>query len=73
MPTWPFSRPPTQPDRDAPAQQEKLLAGTHERVRQTTQRIEEVRELLYRIELVARRLRTSQQNGEDPPPRQPTP
>jgi hypothetical protein len=66
MPAWPFIRPPTQP--------EQLLADTHERIRQTTQRIREVRELLYRIESVARRqLGTSEQNGEDPPPRPPAP
>ena len=73
MPTWPFFRSSTQADRDALARREKMLADTHERVRRTTQRIQEMRELLYRIDLVALRLSTSEQNGEDPPPRPPAP
>jgi hypothetical protein len=32
-----------------------MLADTHEIIRQTTQSIEQVRELLHRIELVVRR------------------
>ena len=45
-----------------------MLADTHERIRQTTQSIEEVRELFHRIELVVRRrLGTPEENGEDPP------
>jgi hypothetical protein len=67
MPTRPFFRTPTQPDRDAIARRNKMLADTHERIRQTTQSIEEVRELLHRIELVVRRLGTPEENGEDPP------
>jgi hypothetical protein len=68
MPTRPFFRPPLQPDRDAIARRNKMLADTHEIIRQTTQSIEEVRELLHRIELVVRRrLGTPEENGEDPP------
>ena len=37
MPTRPFFRPPLQPDRDAIARRNKMLADTHERIRQTTQ------------------------------------
>ena len=69
MPTRPFFRPPLQPDRDAIARRNKMLADTHEIIRQTTQSIEKVRELLHRIELVVRRrLGTPEENGEDPPP-----
>ena len=68
MPARPFFRTPTQPDRDAIARRNKMLADTHERIRQTTQSIEEARELLHRIELVVRRrLGTPEENGEDPP------
>lgn len=73
MPSWPLFRPPTQPDRDPLALREERFAVTHERVRRTTQRIKEVRELLYRIELVSRRLGTSEQKVEDSPPRPPAP
>ena len=55
MPTRPFFRPPLQPDWDAIARRNKMLADTHEIIRQTTQSIEQVRELLHRIELVVRR------------------
>ena len=68
MPIRPFFRSPTQPDRGAIARRNKMLADTHEIIRQTTQSIEQVRELLHRIELVVRRrLGTPEENGEDPP------